>query len=156
MTPMETNYCTKLTTNTLYTVITLGWNEDIRKTLQFLSLGASSRVVSNHFFDRKKEILPRYLVGVSLFPPFLGMNPITTQVLNSGKQGGLTCPWWFTTPMSVYSFQWTILRKTEKEGRGGDASWDVQWLPCHRSRQRPGAFQQQCTLGGGFDYLICL
>lgn len=94
----------------------------LEKPFNFLSLRASSRVVSNHFFDRKQEILPHYLVGVSLFPPFLGMNAITTPFLNSGKQGRLTCPWGFTTPMSVFNFQWTILQKTEKEGRRGDAS----------------------------------
>lgn len=92
------------------------------KPFNSLGLRASSRVVSNHFFDRKQEILPQYLVGVSLFPPFLGVNTITTQFLNSGKQGGLTCPWGFTTPTSVFSFQWTMLRKTEKEGRRGAAS----------------------------------
>ena len=94
----------------------------LEKPFNSLGLRASSRVVSNHFFDRKQEILPQYLVGVTLFPPFLGVNTITTQFLNSGKQGGLTCPWGFTTPTSVFSFQWTMLRKTEKEGRRGAAS----------------------------------
>lgn len=103
--------------------------ELLESTFNFINLGTSSREMSNDLFDKEPGILSQSPLGVSLSPPNPSSSVGTLSPPNSltGKKyranrADYTCPWGFTTPMSVHNRQQTIPLKTEKERRKGGAS----------------------------------